>query len=229
MQIATTERILPYMDRYALKIAPDGYYSGSSLKYWIAPDLEIKISLFRGGYYDLTDPRNPYPVPGSNPMGIWLLKNAPPETVEFGEKRKLICRDGGTLRKAYREVNEFAEMNERENGAYRESVDAYVERWKKEVRDIKFILGYAVLGKSGRNFYRGSSLAIYRALLDFGTKDLETDLRLQPQIKSFWKLGELLEYWKEIEDPEYFTVGIANERSKKREYGLTVTGERIES
>jgi hypothetical protein len=169
-------------DRFA-----NGYLSPRG-NYWIAPSYNIKISLKSGGFYLLDAEKSRYPVRGSNPLLLYIIRHYP-DSVETDDRAGVIwCADGRVLRRAVKELNAWNDRVGRETtDGPRLRDEAMYERWAALKAIVREVLRTLPAGR-----YRGRAMG----LLKLVRKEFpEIEREAPAELGSSRRFLELLRIW----------------------------------
>jgi hypothetical protein len=216
-------RTLCRMDRFVWdhwrdNLAPDrfaGAYLSPEGGHWINPSYGIKIDLVGGGFRWLNVPEARYPVRGSNPLSLYILRYYP-NALEIDDEDGIWCSDGRVLRKAVDELNAWNDRASREGDAWALSR----EEAARERRATVKLAVWDVLQTLPNQRYRGRAKRLREMVLKL-YEGIEREYPVE--IGSFPRFLELLRIWINDSKGEITEFLIEEKRSAGRVYLFTLT------
>jgi hypothetical protein len=193
----------------------DTAYLSPEGAYWINHSYGIKISLVGGGFYWLNAPESRYPVRGSNPLLLYILRYYP-NSLEETEEGGIWCTDGRVLRKAVDELNAWNDRAAREGDEWTLDREAAASERRATVK----VAVWDVLQTLPAARYRGRAKRL-RAMVLAMYEGIEREY--PDEIGSFPKFLELLRRWIRDSKREITEFVIEEKESAGRIYTFTLT------
>jgi hypothetical protein len=185
---------------FCLELFPEGR---QSRKYWeVYGKYQIRISLETGGFFDLNKPHLGFPIPGSCPLTLWLMRYNW-SSLRPGKTTPYWCSKGTVLRSAFRKLSEWCATKEERKEQFQ--INAAVEcekRFLQEMKELKEIVYIALFQEQeGITSYKESAKSLWGRVVAFCGEECKT----MDHLATHWKFREALEYWADT-DKEFFTV-----------------------
>jgi hypothetical protein len=198
---AVSERVLSLgMINFCLKFFPKGRVSPRG-GYWeagkvwlhlrdggeiVTVDFYPKICLQYGGFINLEDPKSGYPIPGSNPLTLYMIA----QNIVLTSKLK--CLDKADLERSVKNLNKWCDEFETE---MKESIPIteYQKRLDEERLLIRLLIWRTI---EGYPVIRRSAKKILELVRERWKNDVDSKFIFDlGALKSHYRLYELLERW----------------------------------
>ncbi len=198
---AVSERVLSLgMIDFCLKFFPNGRTSPRG-GYWeagkvglhlrdgnetVTVDFYPKICLQHGGFFNLEDPKSRYPIPGSNPLTLYMIAEDVVLTTDWK------CIDKADLARSVRNLNKWCDEFE----TTPEPEQQKEIEWESLMEERKVIREAVSITLRGLPIVPRSAKQVLELIRKrFEKEEIGPDLLALPDLRSHYRLFEALKQW----------------------------------